>query len=44
MKDVDPEYKGQLNPVFEILPKSKKVFNLKVIPDADILSFEFTYA
>ena len=44
LMDVDPEYKGQVNPVFECLPKSKKVFNLKVIPDADILAFEFTYA
>ena len=41
---VDSEFKGQKNPVFESLPKSKRVFNLKVIPDADDLSFEFTYA
>jgi len=41
---VDNEFKGQSNPVFESLPKSKKVFNLKVNPTATDLSFEFTYA
>ena len=44
LTDVDAEFKGQANPVFESLPKSKKVFNLKVNPDAKDLSFEFTYA
>ena len=44
LTDVDPEFKGQTNPVFESLPKSKRVFNLKVKPDAKDLSFEFTYA
>ena len=41
---VDAEFKGKKNPVFESLSKSKKVFNLKVNPDANDLSFEFTYA
>ena len=41
---VDSEFKGKANPVFESLPKSKKVFNLKVKPNAEDLSFEFTYA
>ena len=44
LTDVDPEFKGQANPVFESLPKSKRVFNLKVKPNATDLSFEFTYA
>jgi hypothetical protein len=44
LTDVDPEFKGQTNPVFESLPKSKRVFNLKVNPNANDLSFEFTYA
>ena len=42
--DVDPEFKGQLNPVFLIMPNSKRVFNLRVKPNAEELSFEFTYA
>ena len=41
---VDAEFKGQANPVFECLPNSKKVFNLRVDPNANDLSFEFTYA
>ena len=44
LTDVDSEFKGQANPVFESLPKSKRVFNLKVKPNANDLSFEFTYA
>ena len=40
----DAEFKGQTNPVFESLPNSKRVFNLRVKPDAQDLSFEFTYA
>ena len=44
LTDVDAEFKGQKNPVFESLPKSKRVFNLKVNQDAEDLSFEFTYA
>ena len=44
LKAVDAEYRGQANPVFESQPKSKKVFNLKIDPRADGLSFEFTYA
>ena len=40
----DAEYKGQANPMFESLPNSKKVFNLRVKPNAEDLSFEFTYA
>jgi hypothetical protein len=41
---VDSEFKGQEHPVFESMPKSKRVFNLRVNPGADDLSFEFTYA
>jgi hypothetical protein len=44
LTSVDAEFKGQSNPVFVSLPKSRKVFNLKVNPKADDLSFEFTYA
>ena len=42
--DIDEEFKGQANPVFQIKAKSKKVFNLKVKPGSEELSFEFTYA
>jgi hypothetical protein len=41
---VDSEFKGQANPIFESMPNSRKVFNLRVKPGADDLSFEFTYA
>ena len=44
LTDIDLEFKGKLNPVFDIMPKSKRVFNLKVQPEAEELSFEFTYA
>jgi hypothetical protein len=44
LTNVDSEFKGQANPVFESLPKSKRVFNLKVKPNANDLSFELTYA
>ena len=41
---VDSEFKGQSSPIFESMPNSKRVFNLRVNPSADDLSFEFTYA
>ena len=41
---VDSEFKKQANPVFESMPKSRKVFNLRVKPGTEDLSFEFTYA
>ena len=44
LTDIDVEFKGKLHPVFYIMPKSKRVFNLRVQPDAEELSFEFTYA
>ena len=44
LTDVDAEFKGQLNPVFDSMPYSKRVFNLRVKPNAEDLSFEFTYA
>ena len=43
LTDIDVEFKGQSNPLFEIKPKSKRVFNLRVKPGAEELSFEFTY-
>ena len=44
LTDVDPEFKGQLNPIFDSLPNSKRVFNVRVKPNSEELSFEFTYA
>ena len=44
MTILDSEFKGKENATFISMPKSKKVFNLKIKPDADGLSFEFVYA
>ena len=44
LTDVDAEFKGQLNPLFDSLPNSKRVFNVIVKPNAEDLSFEFTFA
>ena len=39
-----PEFKGKDIAQFISMPKSKKVFNLKITPDVDDLTFEFVYA
>ena len=44
MTILDSEFKGKETAEFTSMPKSKKVFNLKINPDADGLSFEFVYA
>ena len=41
---LDNEFKGQREASFTSMKKSKKVFNLKVDPKADGLTFEFVYA
>jgi hypothetical protein len=44
MTILDSEFRGKDTAQFISLPKSKKVFNLKINPDAEGLSFEFVYA
>ena len=44
MTILDSEFKGKDSAQFISMPKSKKVFNLKIKPDADDLTFEFVYA
>ena len=44
MTILDSEFQGKDSAQFISMPKSKKVFNLKIKPDADGLSFEFVYA
>jgi hypothetical protein len=44
MTILDSEFKGKDSAEFTSLPKSKKVFNLKINPDAEGLTFEFVYA
>ena len=44
MTILDSEFRGKETAEFTSMPKSKKVFNLKINPDADGLSFEFVYA
>jgi hypothetical protein len=39
--DIDNEFLGKGNPVFRIQPISKKVFNLKILPDAEECIFNF---
>ena len=44
MTILDSEFRGKETAEFISMPKSKKVFNLKIKPDAEGLSFEFVYA
>jgi len=44
MTILDSEFKGKDSAEFMSMPRSKKVFNLKIKPDADDLTFEFVYA
>ena len=44
MTILDSEFKGKDSAQFMSMPRSKKVFNLKIKPDADDLTFEFVYA
>ena len=39
--DIDPEYQGKDNITFKILPKFKKVFNLRINPDENQPNFNF---
>ena len=41
--DIDNEYFGVKNPQFKIEPNSKKVFNLKFLPDAKECIFNFDF-
>ena len=44
MTILDAEFSGKDSALFTSMPKSKKVFNLKIKPKADDLTFEFVYA
>ena len=37
---IDEEYKGKEKPEFELPPKGKKIFNLRVIGDNSTFDFE----
>ena len=44
MTILDSEFKGKDSAQFISMPKSKEIFNLKIKPYTDNLTFEFIYA